>query len=148
MNMNIGEARRMLCATFFLLLAIGAAGGAVMAFGEALAALGDERWPKAGLLAEAVVALIPVFLWSWARMRRYRTEEKIPERLRAAAAHPDARQRFQLALGGFLFAAPAIWFMVGFLLGASQALENPTAGIAAQQVTMVLTLSAVGVFLA
>ena len=148
MKMKTGEIRRVICAAFFLLLVIGAAYGSLTAFVKAFAALGDERWLAAAMFAGVIVALIPGFLWSWKRMRRYRPEERLPERPRAAVApHPNPRKRFRGALDGLLIAASFTWFAVGYLVGVQQALGSATAGNAAQFTVIIALCAGAGLFL-
>ena len=83
MKAKTAETRRMLLASLFMLVCLGAALAAVFGLAKSIIVLGDEEWLKAGMWFVAAAIAVPVFLWAWKQLKRHRPADAIPEKWRS-----------------------------------------------------------------
>ena len=119
MKAKTGETRRMLLASLFMLVSLGAALLAVFSLALSFIALGNEEWLKAGAWFVAAAMAVPLFVWSWKHLQRYRPTGVIAEKWRARFRREStAGEKFAENLNAYTGTVLGAAFLFAVLLAA------------------------------
>lgn len=146
MKAKTGETTRMLLASLFMLVSLGAALVTVLGLARSFIVLGDEEWLKVAVWFVAAVIAVPVFLRAWKQLKRHRPTDAIPEKWRSKLRRETTpREKFTENLNAYtwMLLGAAILF-AGLLaaFGATLQSADSTLGTRLQFLVLLIALPA------